>query len=284
MKTLNIFEETNKLFNLIKIELSKILHISTKNSVLLNFIESKIKKKLNVIELNCCSYFLCNYQKIIINENEYHGAFDNINMEPYGYGINIKNNGSINVGKYEKNQLNSLSLFLKPNCHFYIGNMKHHLSDGKGIFINREFIYKGCFSNGTMFGNGIKYKNGNKYYGNFYGENLISNAKICFANGDIYQGKVINDLPNGFGIMYFTQDDCNDYIYDGNFVGGLKHGYGKLYNNNGKILYSGSFFADTISGRGILYLKKQSLKCIYSNNLLIKIIDDNRHTKATIKN
>lgn len=84
---------------------------------------------------------------------------------------------------------------------------------------------------------------------------------------DYYQGELINNIPNGRGIIYYK----NGEFYIGNYNNGKKEGIGKyideygnyyigpfkndkrngkgvMYYNNGKILYEGDFIDDKYNG------------------------------------
>ncbi len=94
--------------------------------------------------------------------------------------------------------------------------------------------------------------------------------KIEYDNGEYYIGDLINDIPNGKGTMYYSNNTIkyegdfkkgkfegkgklyleNDEYYIGEFLDGIKSGKGTEYYKNGIIKYDGSFINDKYDGEG----------------------------------
>ena len=153
-----------------------------------------------------------------------------------------------------------------------------------------------CPSKSTKYkSNPLEFENGNIYYGEWNNEgemegygiyilrdkNIISEGiwikgniiygRIFFPNEDIYEGKMNDSLPHGFGIIYFLNGEIykGDFVngemtgngtfiyadksyYTGELKNGVFHGLGTLKWNNGTE-YHGYFDRATLSGEGKIY-------------------------------
>ena len=167
-----------------------------------------------------------------------------LNLSPINHIKNNINqfqyNGIIIDGKKEgKGKL------IYPDGSFYEGNFKNDLFNGKGIFVNNNWIYKGDFLNGKKHGKGkieiniIKKKNSDN--NNNKNENKIGKK--------IYEGDWEYDYINGDGIE-IIENEKGKIIYNGHFIKGKKNGKGKLILSNG-CEYYGDFNNDSIEGNGI---------------------------------
>lgn len=72
------------------------------------------------------------------------------------------------------------------------------------------------------------------------------NKNISYANGDSYQGEMINDKMNGKGIYYYS----NGNKYEGDFQDDKKNGKGIFFWANGE-KYDGEWKDDKRNGKGI---------------------------------
>lgn len=86
-----------------------------------------------------------------------------------------------------------------------------------------------------------------------------SAKEIVFANGDVYNGKVKQKLPNGTGTMHYV----NGNVYVGEWVMGERSGQGTLVYANGDT-YTGEWLNDKRHGTGTLDFSKEAtidIKC-----------------------
>ena len=92
-------------------------------------------------------------------------------------------------------------------------------------------------------------------------EDLSSNKKIrldeqtlnkkIYANGNIYIGKIKNELPHGIGKMIY-HNDIKYIFYEGHWENGKPHGIGKmLHVNDNK--YEGEWVNGLEHGMGKMY-------------------------------
>ena len=219
-----------------------------------------------------------NYYKIYNDEFIYVGEYVNKYITGYGkyYDDIISYHGNWENNKfYGKGYL----LYNNKNDHNimkYIGNFKNGLKHGLGKeYYQKNFHYEGEFKKDVKYGKGILYKDNNiifegdwydnepinndKFYKMYDGSetfeynniSINSNINITFNNQIItyykdqeylkYQGKVLNNVYNGFGKYFMKYEDKYWLLYEGNFLNGLYHGKGILYNYDKSIYYSGFF-------------------------------------------
>jgi len=76
--------------------------------------------------------------------------------------------------------------------------------------------------------------------------------KIVENDSILFDGFCLNNLPNGFGIIF----NNGKILFEGLFKNGVKHGKGIEYFNN-EVLYKGEFKNSLFHGIGILYNKKK---------------------------
>ena len=110
-----------------------------------------------------------------------------------------------------------------------------------------------------------KKKNNGKY----------ENGKFIWEDDKYYLGQLINNLPNGKGIIYYSNGNImyegdfingkfegngkcifkNGQYYIGQWKNGLRNGKGILYYKSGNIMYEGDFANDSAEGNGICMLE-----------------------------
>ena len=86
-----------------------------------------------------------------------------------------------------------------------------------------------------------------RYEGEFKDDIPDGYGIIYFKDGSIYNGE-IKKHPEGFGLS----DDKENY-YKGQFKNGYKWGYGIFYLKQEKIIYKGEFKEGEQDGYGIIY-------------------------------
>jgi len=72
--------------------------------------------------------------------------------------------------------------------------------------------------------------------------------QVTLANGDTYEGPLLNGVPHGNGILKYASPG-NRKRYDGEFINGVPNGLGKIIYKDGEI-YNGEFKDGLKSGRG----------------------------------
>ena len=80
--------------------------------------------------------------------------------------------------------------------------------------------------------------------------NTQTKTTLKYKSGTIYEGEVVNNVPNGKGKMTFTTGT----VYEGDFVNGKYEGKGKYTFSNGDF-YEGDFVNGKRSGKGKLTYK-----------------------------
>jgi hypothetical protein len=94
--------------------------------------------------------------------------------------------------------------------------------------------------------------------------------KVCYPNGEVYEGNLTNNLKNGKGIYKYKDGssyegdwrddqregegkltDTQGNIYQGNFQADKKNGKGKFITLDNKYLYEGDWLNDHKSGNGV---------------------------------
>ena len=78
----------------------------------------------------------------------------------------------------------------------------------------------------------------------------IKSGHLYYKNGEKYDGQILKNKENGFGILYKLSINK---IYEGEFLKGKKHGKGKLtIDEKTGSFYEGNFKDDLFHGNGLL--------------------------------
>lgn len=110
------------------------------------------------------------------------------------------------------------------------------LKKGKKTFIKTGNVYEGEFSTDDKFVKGILRKD------NMYKDGIWKNGKftgkgnIKYKHGNIYEGDIVDDIPNGKGTKLFAQSNNRKYV--GGWKDGYMYGEGTIYADD-KIVYKG---------------------------------------------
>ena len=153
-----------------------------------------------------------------------------------------------------------------------INELNDHLSDRvRGSVSESPYdISKYSTTNSKVYtARPVQFKNGNIYAGNWnenvemegYGKlflkndgvlaegvwkgGVLTNGRIYFPNGDIYEGSVENSTFEGKGTLYFS----DGVVYKGEFRAGERSGSGIQTYPDGSI-YDGQFENDVFNGQG----------------------------------
>jgi len=114
------------------------------------------------------------------------------------------------------------------------------INDSDGEYTGEYFVNNVCpddkivkkmikYGNGTM-----KYKNGDVYNGRWMDDTQNGKGTMKYANGDVYNGRWMNDRKYGKGIMRYANGD----IYEGEWLVDKENGMGITRYANGDV-YTG---------------------------------------------
>lgn len=214
------------------------------------------------------------------NKGKYFGNF--INNELQGQGKCILYNGTILTGEFIDGKLNGpgkINYQCGSFCEGYFIN-NELTGPGKKYIYNKGQIdkYEGEFKNDYLNGQGTKLVDGNLYEGYFIDNKLDGIGIITYSDGFIYNGRVFNDYPHGYGekkkvtgtinikfVGLFTNGDIlkgkiyngDKYKYNGLIKNWKPDGKGKIkyYNDTYIDKYVGNFKNGVIDGYGIVNYK-----------------------------
>lgn len=168
----------------------------------------------------------------------YEGEF--FNGLPHGKGRRYLSGGKIREG-----------IFVQGN--YYVGETANGKANGKGCLydIYDNLVYEGNFLDGFQHGEGKVYNHrGVLWYegafvkGRRYGKGREYSKGILDYEGDFKDG-----VRHGRGTLYFD----GIILYEGDFVNGRRQGQGTLYDERGNVCLVGSFFNDSLDGKGKAY-------------------------------
>ncbi|MGH0176422.1 UNVERIFIED_CONTAM: hypothetical protein FKN15_072731 [Acipenser sinensis] len=127
------------------------------------------------------------------------------------------------------------------NSRYYIGEVKHQLRDGFGLYVypNSFFRYEGEWKAGE--------KHGNTYSGQFRCGELHGFGVMQYGDGRRYEGEFSYGLREGHGFLL----DKEGHAYQGSFHNNKKHGEGQMTCRNGD-QYEGGWILDQRQGHGVL--------------------------------
>lgn len=123
---------------------------------------------------------------------------------------------------------------------------KYDISFADGYYLGETQI-------GLMHGKGVRYWNtGKKWEGNWGNGKANGHIVVTIDNEIVYEGNMIDDLPNGKG-KYINPDTGETYI--GDWVNFRREGEGSLHNDNGDKIYDGEWKNDKYHGYGQYFLR-----------------------------
>jgi hypothetical protein len=203
---------------------------------------------------------------------------------------------SISKGSTHRTQTIQMS-----NGDTFTGKLLGGLPAGEGTYTYAEDgrVCVGSWLNGQMQGHcEITWPNGKRLKGHFDGNRLINDARINWADGGAYEGKVTEDYQlTGLGILRMpkretpqfmhdlvrARDSLNhtrndlpvqrmrnydspkfDYVYIGHFTDGMMQGYGVVITPSG--FYEGEWQQDLFHGQGTYVLACSWLTEYYSGS------------------
>ena len=235
-KSLNIKLDKNKRYiksfideglDITVIEIKDVDNIS-KDFCLKPELEIVINKKLNNAQINIPQYI---GQKELKNAR---GTIKNINKYEFTHLVNTLNGSS------------GSPVFLE-NSRKVIGIHKSGHKSRKENF--GDFIYPAI----NIITEDIrKIRNNGKYI----------NGKYIYDDGRYYIGKFNNNIPNGKGILYYSNGKIK---YEGDFINGKFEGIGRYNMENGDY-YIGQWKNNLKNGKGIEYYSNGNIK--YEGNFI----------------
>ena len=195
----------------------------------------------------------------------YDGSFNNEKLD--GIGDYKFKNGDIYIGRFSMGLKNGEGVYTWKNGDRYDGFWEKDKKNGSGTFIykngqSRIGVWKNDkFWSGRLISEDNKkiinlWENGKKVNPKGilfkkYSNNLDKKMK-WYNDGDLnkdwkYNGEILNNIPNGKGILTYQNEK-----YDGYFQNGLFHGYGEFTYKNGGI-FKGEWISGKRHGEGKYY-------------------------------
>lgn len=194
-----------------------------------------------------------NGEMIYDNGDKYNGMWQN--DEKSGFGIYIFKCGNIFEGNFLNND------FEKGKIFFENGD----------IFEGTVSYYNNSWGNLYSLSGVITHKNGNIFEGTMNCPFIFStvhylNGKLTYFNGDINEGKWLDNTLNGQGKKICNIDN-NKITMEGMWKNDLLDGYGKIINNN-IIVFEGKFKNGIRDGYGKEYFMDGTIRegIFFANN------------------
>lgn len=209
--------------------------------------------------------------KITYSDGSYYNGEVSDNIAN-GHGEKVYVNGDRYVGMFLYGKFHGKGALYFNNGNIYVGEFKNNYYEGKGTFYYLNGTrYEGEFLNGKWHGKGKLYyidggieeqiyENGNFISGKIIDQRQPSNIYkfkpvkgINYSNG-FYAGEVINDVPNGFGIMLYSNGD----FFIGQFDNCKLNGFGLYLHTNLNKITAGKFTNGVINGVGMEVLSNNT--------------------------
>lgn len=136
----------------------------------------------------------------------------------------------------------------------YIGEWKHDVKSGKGIYLSRnKILYEGDFDRNYRHGFGVMafpVPPANKMFELNYRGDWINGKKVgfgckCFLDGGYYEGYFKRNKRHGDGQMWYKDGS----FYDGQWHNDMRQGLGIFVETNGN-RYEGQWVSNKKQGRG----------------------------------
>jgi hypothetical protein len=164
----------------------------------------------------------------------------------HGYGILIKNDGSLFEGLWEMGTLNGFCRIISENGDYYQGYVKNGIPEGQGTYRNNNIIYTGQWTDGKMNGIGTEVlEDGSTYTGSFKYGVKNGKGKFTWPDGSYYEGDIKENNFEGLG-LYVWADGRK---YEGEWYKNEFSGKGE-YIYRDKSIYEGDFIKHKRSGLG----------------------------------
>ena len=193
--------------------------------------------------------------------SEWKGTFVGGKLNGYGTYIGydlVEYEGTFKDGKFD-----GMGVENYANGDVYMGEFKEGIPEGVGrMEFTTGCFYEGGWKNGNMEGLGwMTWPVGDAYFGEweggvpkgfgckiFFDPSIASCRKGDYTTYNKYVGEMVNNLPNGMGIMFFQ---ASGGIFYGNFENGIRNdNHGVYYFEKGVefVKFEGSFSAQMNNG------------------------------------
>ncbi|VVH66206.1 hypothetical protein BSPLISOX_800 [uncultured Gammaproteobacteria bacterium] len=179
--------------------------------------------------------------KFLPDGSVYHGKIKNNKFDDTQGFLNWTN-GAAYVGGFKNGLMDGVGKMRFANGIEYKGQFKNGLASGLGFlkFANGD-KYEGGFKDDLFDGDGkLTYKNSDFYRGKFKKDNFHGSGYLYFSSGDIatFEGEFVNGYAI-FGTIVFANGD----VYNGEVNNELfPHGKGEyIFKNESKKLIKGLF-------------------------------------------
>lgn len=137
-------------------------------------------------------------------------------------------------------------------CKYY-GKWKYGKMDGEGGYEKKKksgakVTYRGQLAKNGKQGEGKMDTNGEIYQGKWLNNQRNGTGKCFYKNGDVYRGKWVNGKRCGQGRLK-SKDGS---LYVGSWMDNKQHGSGQLYYPDSSLAYEGDWVMGKMSGEGVL--------------------------------
>lgn len=252
------------------------INLSNKNAVTIDEISN------NSVIITFCdkSYYIgdknnsVKYGKYFGEKYNYYGNW--LNNEPNNKGILVDKVNNIRYnGTFKKGFAEGFGREKYNNGYSYEGNFLKGKKNGTGkMLFNNNVIYEGIWFNNTILTNNtnvsifskegnvlyksknIEFKN-NEFYVNGYAIEYYSNNKIK------YKGNLLDNKYDGFGKLYYLENNNYWKIYEGMFENNMFNGKGTLFNQDGSNYFVGNFLNNLIDSKYVSILDKTTDNIFY---------------------
>ena len=208
-----------------------------------------------------------------------------------GYGVAIYSDGSVYEGNFRNGYYDGQGIFTMTDGSKYEGEFYKGNFSGYGVFsypdgttktgmwdrsrfageINPKNV-NGCVSGDCDNGYGVYVNDNGDYYMGFFKDGKFhGQGKFITADGNIIRGAFENDLPHGYAMMRFHDDEVGVVTYSGDFKNGDFDGYGALRSEDGSVCF-GQFKDGGLNGEAAYYEPQSGIveSGVYRNDELVE--------------
>lgn len=216
------------------------------------------------------------YGRLIQKDCSYSGNWKDDKRDGWGeYVAKPSEKYAKYFGFFENDNFSKYGAFFYRDGSLVYGQINNHRIEGQAVRIADELKTTGAYFNGEFRKRGLDYADFDLISGrrDSFGIRLVDNG--------LYFGNLKSGLPNGAGIL--VGYDGFTIASDG-FVDGKLIGYGVAEDRiNGKT-YMGSFFNNSVTGRGVmLFSDGLFLNGYFSNGEFVKPFYDSESPKPLVK-
>lgn len=180
------------------------------------------------------------------------------------------------INEYENESCNNYIFLCKEGGYQLIQNytgkiyVVKNTSSNSQIYIDKKLYYEGELNSSIQpEGNGTIYDNGILKYSGVFNKGAIVEGML-FTKNSMYSGTFKNYVPDGKGIFFENQIK----VYEGDIVNNYKTGHGISYYENSLVHWDGQWLNDLKHGKGRLYDSNGDLicTCTFYNNEMQDIV------------